>query len=95
MPTVANMPGADVRVQFPSGNVKTIFMPRLLTQTLNAEFKRDHGEFLPSLNKLNPTVRDLRKEYEWPSTVRTWAQAAYWLRELHTELSNAIKEAQS
>lgn len=90
MPTVANMPSADVQVTYPNGKTKTVFMPRLLVQTQNAEFKRDHGMFLPTLAKLNPTVRDLRKEYEWPSTVRTWEQAAHWLRLMYTELSEHI-----
>src|SRR3954447_10144564 len=95
MPTIGNMPAADVQVTYPNGKTKTVNMLRLLVHTQNAEFKRDHGMFLPGVNKLNPRVRDMRKEYEFPSTVRTWEQAALWLRRMYTELSEHIKEQQN
>ncbi len=99
MPTVANMPGADLDVTFPSGKTKTIFMPRLLAQTLNAEFKRDHGMFLPTLGKLNPTVKALRKEYEldyfFDAPVRTWEDCAAVMRHVYTTFENHIKESQN
>jgi hypothetical protein len=91
MPTIGNLPGADVTVQFPSGTVKTVNMIRLLVQVQNAEFKRDHGMFLPGVNKLHPTVKALREEYELPASVRTWAEVAGLLRMFHTDLSEVIK----
>lgn len=88
MPTIANLPGADVSVQFPSGNVKTVNMIRLLVQVQNAEFKSKHGMFLPGVGKLHPTVQALREEYEIPADAcRTWADAAKLLRRFHTDLA--------
>jgi hypothetical protein len=63
MPTIANLPSADVEVTFPSGNVKNVNMIRLLVQAQNAEFKTKHGMFLPNVAKLHPTVKALREEY--------------------------------
>jgi hypothetical protein len=92
MPTIGNLPGADVRVEFPSGEVKTVNLIRLLVQTQNAEFKANHGMFLPGVNKLHPTVKALREEYEIPASVcRTWADAAKLLRAWHTDLSEAVR----
>jgi iron-sulfur cluster repair protein YtfE (RIC family) len=92
MATIGNMPGADVQVEFPSG-VRTVNMIRLLVHAQNAEFKRDHGMFLPGVNKLNPTVKSMREEYEIPEEMcRTWEQLATILRKFHTDLTNAIKE---
>lgn len=99
MPTVANLPGADLEVTFPSGKVKTVFMPRMLVQTQNAEFKRDHGMFLPSVGKLKPTVKELVKEYEldyfFDGPVRTWEDCAAVMRHVYgvfTDHINTHKE---
>jgi len=87
MPTVANLPGADVRVTFPSGTTKTVFLPRLLVQAQNAEFKAKHGMFLPNVGKLHPTMKALREEYEIPvGACRTWADAARLLRQFYADL---------
>lgn len=95
MPTVANMPGADLDVTFPSGKTKTIFMPRLLTQVLNAEFKRDHGMFLPNVGKLHPTVKQLRDDYEldyfFDGPVKTWKDCADVMRHFYTLCDEHIK----
>lgn len=94
MPTIANMPAADLEVTFPSGTTKTVNMIRLLVQTQNAEFKRDHGMFLPNVGKLHPTVKALREEYEldwfFDKPVRTWRDAAAVMRHIHTEFTNHI-----
>jgi hypothetical protein len=95
MPTVANLPGADLEVTFPSGKVKTVFMPRLLVQTQNAEFKANHGMFLPGVAKLHPTVKSLVEEYEldyfFDGPVRTWKDCALVMRHVHTVFSDHIK----
>jgi len=94
MPTVANMPAADLEVTFPSGKTKTVFMPRLLVQVQNAEFKRDHGMFLPGVNKLHPTVKALREEYEldyfFDAPVRTWSDCADVMRHIYTVFTDHI-----
>jgi hypothetical protein len=92
MPTIGNLPAADVRVEFPSGEIKTVNMIRLLVQVQNAEFKRDHGMFLPGVGKLHPTVKALREEYEIGPHCRTWADAAQILREFHSHLTALIAE---
>jgi hypothetical protein len=95
MPTIGNMPGADLDVTFPSGKTKTIFMPRLLIQTANAEFKAKHGMFLPSVGKLHPTVKALREEYEldyfFDGPVRTWADCATVMRHFYNLCDEHIK----
>lgn len=95
MPTVANMPDADVQVTFPNGVTKTIFMPRLYVQVLNAEFKRDHGMFLPNVGKQHPTVKSLREEYEldylFDRPVRTWADCAAALNHFYNICNEHIK----
>lgn len=97
MPTVDNLPGADLPVTFPDGVTKTIFMPRLLVQTLNAECKRDHGVFLPGVAKLHPTVKALREEYEldyfFDGPVRTWADCAAVMRHFYNLCDNHIKSS--
>jgi len=86
MPTIGNLPHADVQVTFPSGETRTVNMLRLLVQTQNAEFKVAHGFFLPGVNKLHPTVKALVEEYELPASVRTWAEVAGLLRMFYTDL---------
>lgn len=97
MPTVANLPGADLDVTFPSGKTKTVFMPRLLVQTQNAEFKRDHGMFLPGVNKLHPTIKALREEYEldyfFDAPVRTWEDCAAVMRHVFNTFDQHIKQS--
>lgn len=95
MATVANMPGADLEVTFPSGETRTVFMPRLLVQVLNAEFKRDHGMFLPGVGKLHPTIDALREEYEldyfFDAPVRTWSDCAAAMRHVYGVFDAHIK----
>lgn len=97
MPTIGNMPGADLEVTFPSGTTKTVNMLRLLVQTQNAEFKRDHGMFLPTVGKLHPTVKALRDEYEldyfFDAPVRTWEDAAAVMRHIYTLFTDHISNS--
>jgi hypothetical protein len=94
MPTIGNLPGADLEVAFPSGETRTVNMIRLLVQTQNAEFKRDHGVFLPGVAKLHPTVKDLVETYEldffFGGPVRTWADAAAVMRHFYETCSAHI-----
>jgi hypothetical protein len=87
MPTIENMPGADLPVTFASGTTRTVNMIRLLTQTLNAEMKAEHGMFLPGLAKMHPTIKALRDAYEldyfYGAPVRTWEDAARVMRHFH------------
>jgi hypothetical protein len=91
MPTIGNLPNTDINVQFESGEIKTVNLLRLLVQVQNAEFKRDHGMFLPGVNKLHPTLKALRDEYEISPQVRTWEHMAGVLRQFYTDLSEFAK----
>ena len=95
MPTIGNLPASDLDVTFPSGKTKTVNMIILLVQTQNAEFKRDHGMFLPNVGKLHPTVKALREQYEldyfFDAPVRTWADCAAVMRHIHTLFTDHIK----
>lgn len=87
MATIGNLPGADLPVTFPSGETRTVNMIVLLVETQNAEFKRDHGMFLPNVGKLHPTVSALRAKYEldyfYDAPVRTWDECAAVMRHIH------------
>lgn len=95
MPTFANLPGSDLPVTFPSGETRTVNMIRLLVQTQNAEFKRDHGVFLPGVAKLHPTVKDLVETYEleylFDRPVRTWDDCAAVMRHFYETCEAHIK----
>jgi len=95
MPTIGNLPAADVEVHFPSGAVKTVNIIRLLVQTQNAEMKAKHGFFLPGVAKLHPTVKALREEYEldyfFDGPVRTWEDCAEVMRHFHTLCAEHIE----
>jgi ferric iron reductase protein FhuF len=84
---------ANVELILPDDTVRTVNLLRMLVQTQNAEFKARHGMFLPTLNKLHPTVKALRDEYGIPA--RTWNDAAVQMRQLYTEINNAITMARA
>jgi len=94
VPTFANLPASDLDVTFPSGETRTVNMIVLLVETQNAEFKRDHGMFLPSVGKLRPTVKALDAKYElswfYDAPVRTWADCAAVMRHIHTVFTDHI-----
>lgn len=73
-----------IEVTFPSGAVRTVYLIQLLAQAQNAEMQAKFGM---SLARNAPTLKSLREFYEWPPSVRTWAQAAPLLRKFHADLS--------
>jgi imidazoleglycerol phosphate synthase glutamine amidotransferase subunit HisH len=95
MATIANMPGADVQMQMPSGEIKNVNMIVMLVETQNAEFKRDHGMFLPGVGKLHPTIKALREKYEldyfFDAPVKTWKDCAAVMRHVYSTLEDHIK----
>lgn len=95
MPTIANLPGADVPVTFPSGETRTVNMLRLLVQAQNAEHKAKYGHFLPGVAKQHPTVGALREAYEldffFGAPVRTWADCAAVMRHFYGVCDAHIK----
>jgi hypothetical protein len=97
MPTFANLPASDLDVTFPSGETRTVNMIVLLVETQNAEFKRDHGMFLPSVGKLRPTVKALVDKYEldyfFDGPVRSWDDCAAVMRHIHTLFTEHIRSS--
>ena len=95
MPTIGNLPGADLDVTFPSGKTKTVNMIILLVETQNAEFKAKHGMFLPNVGKLRPTIKKLVDKYEleyfFDGPVKTWEDCALVMRHIHTVFTEHIK----
>jgi hypothetical protein len=88
MPTIGNMPHADVRVEFPDGEIRIVNMVVLLAETLNAEHRAKYGYFLPGLNRYNITLSKLRAKYQLPDeSTRTWKDMALVLRYWYTDLT--------
>lgn len=75
------------KVLFPDGKIHEINILRMLVQTQNAEFKAEHGMFLPGIAKQHPTIKKLREEYAIPvNESRTWAETAKWMRNFYNYL---------
>lgn len=99
MPTIANMPDADLPVTFPSGETRNVNMIVLLAQTQDAEMMAKYGHHLaPNA----PTIETLRKTYEldyfFDAEVRTWENCAAVMRHFHDTCkahieNHAAKEA--
>jgi hypothetical protein len=79
---------ANVTLIMPDETTREINMLRMLVHTQNAEFKSKHDMFLPGVNKLRPTVKDLRDEYGIPA--RTWDQAAEQMRRMYGDIQAHI-----
>jgi hypothetical protein len=97
MPTIGNLPASDLEVTFPSGDTRTVNMIVMLVETQNAEFKANHGIFLPNVGKLHPTVRALREKYEldwfYDQPVRTWKDCALVMRHVYNTFDEHIKQS--
>lgn len=96
MPTIGNMPAADLDVTFASGQTRTVNMIVLLAQTQDAEYMARFGMHLPGVNRLRPTIRALREAYEldyfFDAPVRTWADAALVMRHFYDLCRQHIRE---
>jgi len=88
MPTIANMPAADLPVTFASGETRNVNMIILLAQTQDAEMMARFGMHLPGVRGgLRPTIKSLREAYEldyfFDGPVRTWKDAAKVMRHFY------------
>ena len=96
MPTIGNMPAADLDVTFASGQTRTVNMIVLLAQTQDAEYMARFGMHLPGVNRLRPTIRALREAYEldyfFDAPVRTWSDAALVMRHFYDLCRQHIRE---
>ena len=84
MPTIGNMPGADLPVTFPSGETRNVNMIVLLSETLMAEQMAKFG-FCQAQNMR--TIKELRAKYEldwfFDAKVKTWEYCAAVMRHIH------------
>jgi hypothetical protein len=103
MPTIGNLPGADLPVTFPSGETRTVNMIVLLVETQNAEWHAKFGCAMPGVNKLpGITIKKFVNKYEldwfasevFPKGIRTWNECAQAMRHFHTLCTDHI-QAQS
>lgn len=95
MPTIGNLPGADLNVTFPSGETRVVNMIILLVETQNAEWHAKYGVAMPGVNRLpGITVQKFRDKYEldyfFDGPVRTWKDCAAVLRHFHTTCTEHI-----
>jgi hypothetical protein len=98
MPTIANMPGADLPVTFASGQTRTVNLIILLAQTQDAEMMARFGIHLPGVRgSLRPTIRALRDAYEldyfFDAPVRTWEDAALVMRHFYGLCREHVSQA--
>ena len=93
MPTIGNMPGADLPVTFPSGETRTVNMIVLLAETIDAEVMAKYGHHMAPNAR---TIKQLREKYEleyfFDGPVRTWKDCAAVMRHIHTVFTDHIKE---
>jgi hypothetical protein len=95
MPTIGNLPAADLDVTFPSGETRTVNMIVLLVETQNAEWHAKFGCAMPGVNKLpGITIKKFRLKYEldwfFGAPIRTWKDCAEAMRHIHTLFSDHI-----
>lgn len=94
MPTIGNMPGADLPVTFPSGEQRIVNMIVLLAETQMSEQMAKFG-FCQAQNMR--TIKELRAKYEldwfFDAPVRTWEDCAAVMRHVYTTFDNHIKES--
>lgn len=97
MPTIANLPAADLPVTFPSGETRNVNMIVLLVEVQNAEWRARYGVAMPGVNKLpGITIQKFRDKYEldwfFDGPVRTWKDCAAVMRHFHTVCTEHIRQ---
>lgn len=96
MATIANLPGADLPVTFPSGETRTVNMIVLLAETQMAEQKAKFGTCQARNMR---TIKELREKYEldyfasevFPRGIRTWDECAQAMRHIHGVFNDHIR----
>ena len=95
MPTIGNMPGADLPVTFPSGETRTVNMIVLLAEVQNAEWHAKYGTAIPGAHKHRITIKAMREKYEldwfFDKPVKTWVDCAAVMRHIHTVFTEHIE----
>jgi hypothetical protein len=91
MPTIGNLPGADLDVTFPSGEMRTVNMIILLAEVLMAEQMAKFG-FCQAQNMRTIKELDEKYELEWffDAPVKTWEDCAAVMRHIHTVFTDHI-----
>lgn len=101
MPTIGNLPGADLPVTFPSGETRNVNMIVMLVEVQNAEWHAKFGTPMPGVNKLpGITIQKFVDKYElnwfasevFPKGIKTWKQCAEAMRHVYNHFDAHIKE---
>jgi hypothetical protein len=84
MPTIGNMPAADLAVTFPSGETRNVNMIILLAETLMAEQMAKFG-YCQAQNMRSISDLDQKYELEWffDAPVQTWENCAAVMRHFY------------
>lgn len=91
MPTIANMPAADLDVTFPSGETRTVNMIVLLAETQNTEIRAKYGHHMaPNAPKIGVLREKYELDYFFDAPVRTWDDCAAVMRHIHTVFTDHI-----
>lgn len=96
MATIANLPGADLPVTFPSGDERIVNMIVLLAEKQHACMMARFGH---GLARNGPTIKALREKYEldwfFDAPVRTWADCAAVMTHIHGYFTDHIRQSQA
>lgn len=94
MPTIGNMPDADLPVTFASGEVKNVNMIVLLSEVLMAE---QMAKFGVCQARNMPTIEALNQKYEleyfFDGPIRTWVDCAAVMRHFHKVCTKHIEKS--
>lgn len=92
MPTIANMPGADLPVTFASGETRNVNMIVLLAEVLMAEQMAKFGQCQAQNMR---TIDELRGKYEldyfFDAKVKTWNDCAAVMRHFYGVCNDHIR----
>lgn len=100
MPTIGNLPAADLPVTFPSGETRNVNMIIMLVEVQNAEWHAKFGTAMPGVNRLpGITIKKFVDKYElnwfasdvFPKGIRTWKECAQAMRHVYTVFNDHIK----
>ncbi len=94
-PTIANLPGADLPVTFPSGETRNVNMIVLMAEVLMAE---QMAKFGVCQARNMRTIKELDEKYElewfFDAPVKTWDDCAKVMRHFHGVCDAHIKSHQ-
>ena len=95
-PLIANLPGADLPVTFPSGETRSVNMIVMLAETQMSEQMARFGHCQAQNMR---TISELVEKYEldwfasevFPRGIKTWEQCAAAMRHVYTYFDDHVK----